>query len=81
MRKGFSDVKQHITDLVVDENKVAVKWDLTATHDGEFLGILPTNKKISACVMNSHYFNSDGKIINDIAAEGMIGMLRGIGAM
>ena len=81
MRKGFSDVKWHITDLVTDENKVAVKWDLTATHDGEFLGILPTNKKISVCVMNFYYFNSDGKIINDIAAEGMIGILRGIGAM
>ena len=81
MRKGFSDVKWHITDLVADENKVAVKWDLTATHDGEFLGILPTNKKISVCVMNFYYFNSDGKIINDIAAEGMIGILRGIGAM
>lgn len=81
MRKGFADVKWHITDLVADENKVAVKWDLTATHDGEFLGILPTNKKISACVMNFYYFNSDGKVINDIAAEGMIGILRGIGAM
>lgn len=81
MRKGFSDVKWHITDLVADENKVAVKWDLTATHDGEFLGILPTNKKISVCVMNFYYFNSDGKIINDVAAEGMIGILRGIGAM
>lgn len=25
--------------------------------------------------------NSDGKVTNDIAAEGMIGILRGIGAM
>ncbi|MDD7473973.1 MAG: hypothetical protein PUH01_07555 [Pseudomonadota bacterium] len=24
MRKGFSDVKWHITDLVADENKVAL---------------------------------------------------------
>ena len=81
MRKGFSDVQWHIADMVADEDKVAVKWDLTATHDGEFMGISPTNKNISVCVMNFYYFNKDGKITNDIAADGMIGILRGIGAM
>ena len=80
MRKGFSDVQWHITDMVADEDKVAVKWDLTGTHDGEFLGIAPTEKKISVCVMNFYYFNSAGKVTNDVAAEGMIGILRGIGA-
>ena len=81
MRKGFSDVQWHITDMVVDVDKVAVKWNLTGTHDGEFMGIAPTNKRISVCVMNFYYFNKDGKVTNDIAAEGMIGILRGIGAM
>ena len=81
MRKGFSDVQWHITDMVADENKVAVKWDLTATHDGEFMGFKPTGRKISVCVMNFYYFNKDGKIINDIAAEGMLGILRGIEAV
>jgi len=81
MRKGFSDVQWHITDMVADEDKVAVKWDLTATHDGEFMGIKPTNKKISICVMNFYYFNKNGKVTNDVAAEGMIGILRGIGAL
>lgn len=81
MRKGFSDVQWHITDMVADEEKVAVKWDLAGTHDGEFLGIKPTGKKISVCVMNFYYFNQDGKVTNDIAAEGMIGILRGIGAI
>ena len=81
MRQGFSDVQWHITDMVADTNKVAIKWNLTGTHDGEFMGIKPTNKKISVCVMNFYYFNEEGKVINDIAAEGMIGILRGIGAI
>ena len=81
MRKGFSDVQWHITDMIAGEDKVAVKWNLTGTHDGEFLGNKPTNKKISVCVMNFYYFNKEGKVINDIAAEGMIGILRGIGVL
>jgi len=81
MRKGFSDVQWHIKDIVADENKAAVYWDLTGTHDGEFLGIKASGKKISISIMNFYYINSDGKVTNDVAAEGMIGILRGIGAM
>lgn len=81
MRKGFSDVQWHIKDIIANQNKVAVQWELTGTHDGVFLGIKPTGKKISVSVMNFYYFNQEGKIINDIAAEGMIGIFRGIGAI
>ncbi|MBP3846121.1 ester cyclase [bacterium] len=81
MRSGFSDVQWHIQDMVADENKAAVCWNLTGTHDGEIMGIKPTGKKISVCVMNFYYFNQEGKVTNDIAAEGMIGILRGIGAI
>ena len=79
MRKGFSDVQWHIIDLIPSETKVAVLWELTGTHDGEFLGIKATGKKIKTTVMNFYYFNEKGKIINDVAAEGMIGILRPLG--
>jgi steroid delta-isomerase-like uncharacterized protein len=80
MRSGFSDVQWKLEEMVAENDKVAVRWTLTGTHDGEFLGVQPTGNKISVCVMNFYYFNDKGKIINDIAAEGMIGILRGIGA-
>ena len=81
MRSGFSDVQWKLEEMIAEENKVAVRWTCSGTHDGEFLGIKPTGKKFSACIMNFYYFNEEGKIINDIAAEGMIAILRGIGAL
>lgn len=81
MRQGFSDVKWTIKDMVASEDKVAVHWMLTGTHNGTFLGIAPTGKHISVSVMNFYYINSEGKVTNDIAAEGMIGILRSIGAI
>lgn len=81
MRQGFSDVQWNLNDMVADEEKVAAYWTLTGTHDGEFLGIRQTGNKISVSVMNFYYFNAQGKIKNDIAAEGMIGILRGIGVI
>lgn len=79
MRKGFSDVQWKITDITADENKAAVLWTLTGTHDGNFLGLAATGIKIKTTVMNFYYFGEDGKIINDVAAEGMIGILRPLG--
>lgn len=79
MRTGFSDVQWHLEEMVADDNKVAVRWTLTGTHDGEFLGVAPTGVKIKVTVMNFYYFNNEGKITNDIAAEGMIGILRPLG--
>ncbi len=76
MRSGFSDVQWNIEDMAADEEKVAVRWKLTATHDGEFMGVKATGTKIKTTVMNFYYFDENGKIINDIAAEGMIGILR-----
>ena len=79
MRKGFSDVRWRLKEMVADEDKVAVLWILTGTHDGDFLGLPATGKKIETTVMNFYYFNAVGKITNDIAAEGMIGILRQLG--
>jgi predicted ester cyclase len=67
--------------MVAEGNVVAVRWQLTGTHNGAFMGMPATAKHISTLVMNFYYFNDEGKIINDIAAEGMIGILRDIGAL
>ena len=79
MRSGFSDVQWKLEEMIAEENRVAVRWTLTGTHDGEFLGLKPTGTKVKTSVMNFYYFNDDGKITNDIAAEGMIGILRPLG--
>ena len=81
MRKGFSDVQWKLEEMVAEGNIVAVRWTLSGTNDGEFMGLPATGKHITTSVMNFYYFNDEGKIINDIAAEGMIGILRGIGAL
>lgn len=81
IRQGFSDVNWKLEDMVAEGNVVAVRWTLSGTHDGEFLGTPPTGRHFSTSVMNFYYFNDEGKIINDIAAEGMMGILRGIGML
>ena len=79
MRQGFSDVQWTIKDIVEEENKVAVLWNLTGTHDGDFMGQKATGNKLNTTVMNIYYFNDAGKIVSDVAAEGIIGVFKALG--
>ena len=74
MRKSFSDIRWEIVDMVAEDDKVAVSWTCSGTHDGNFMGLAPTGKKFSLRAMNFYYFNDDGKIINDVAAQGLLGL-------
>lgn len=75
MRKSFSDIRWELVDMAAENDKVAVSWICSGTHDGFFMGLAPTGKKISFSVMNFYYFNAEGKIINDVAAQGLFGLL------
>jgi steroid delta-isomerase-like uncharacterized protein len=44
---AFPDTHVTLDDIVVEGDKVAQRWTLTGTHKGEFMGIPPTNKKIT----------------------------------
>ena len=82
MRASFPDVRWKLEDMVADEKTVAVRWTCTGTFTGKapFAGIQPNGRKFSTSVMNFYVFDDEGKIIDDIAATGMLGILQGIGA-
>ena len=79
MRKSFSDIRWEIVDMAAEDDKVAVSWICSGTHDGNFMGLAPTGKKVSFSVMNFYYFNDAGKIINDVAAQGLFGLMTALG--
>ena len=79
MRKSFSDIHWELVDMAAEGDKVAVSWICSGTHDGEFMGLAPTGKKFSFSVMNFYYFNADGKIVNDVAAQGLFGLMTALG--
>lgn len=79
MRKSFSDIHWEIVDMAAEGDKVAVSWICSGTHDGEFMGRAPTGKTFSFSCMNFYYFNDEGKIIKDVAAQGLVGLFQALG--
>ena len=83
MRSSFPDVQWKLENMVADETTVAVCWLCTGTFTGTapFAGIEPNGRSFSTTVMNFYSFDDEGKIVNDVAAVGIAGILQGIGAM
>ncbi len=44
--KAFPDIKRTIEDILVEGNKVANRYRVKGIHQGEFMGIAPTGKKV-----------------------------------
>jgi predicted ester cyclase len=83
MRRSFPDVQWKLMNMVADETTVAVQWLCTGTFTGNapFAGLQPNGKTFSTTVMNFYTFDADGKIVGDVAATGIAGILQGIGAL
>ena len=83
MRQSFPDVQWKLEAMVADEHVVAVQWRCTGTFNGTapFAGLAPNGRTFSTTVMNFYSFDHDGKIVGDVAATGIAGILQGIGAL
>jgi steroid delta-isomerase-like uncharacterized protein len=75
---GFPDLRFSIDDMVAEDEKVVVSWNIAGTHKGEFMGIPATNKKISVDgITINHIVN--GKIIDSYINWDTLGMLQQLG--
>lgn len=80
IRHSFPDVQWHALDMAAQDNKVAVLWECTGTHQGDFMGIPATQKSFKTTFMNFYYFNEKGQITKDVAGVGMIGIIQALKA-
>lgn len=62
LRTGFPDIKFTVEREAAEADKVAARWRITGTHEGEFLGIPPTGNRIQDQGVDIFVF-SGGKIV------------------
>jgi steroid delta-isomerase-like uncharacterized protein len=61
-RNAFPDLRFILDDVLVSGEKVAVRWSVTGTHDGEIMGVPPTGKTHSLTGITISRI-SNGKIV------------------
>jgi steroid delta-isomerase-like uncharacterized protein len=61
LAKAFPDMKASVQDVIAEGDKVALRYLMSGTHKGEFMGIPPTNRRLeltSICILRL----ADGKV-------------------
>jgi len=77
---GFPDLRFSIEDVVAEESKVVVSWNISGTHKGEFLGVAATNKKISVDGITINHI-ANGKIMDSYISWDALSLLQQLGAI
>src|SRR5260370_42628655 len=77
---AFPDLRFTIEDTVCEKDKLVVSWNISGTHKGEYLGIAPTNRKISVDGITISHI-AGGKIMDSYASCDALGMMQQLGAI
>jgi len=75
---AFPDLHYTIDDMVAEGDKVATRVTMTGTHKGEFMGIPPTNKKITIRAIFIHRF-AGGKIVEEHCEYSALDLMQQLG--
>jgi steroid delta-isomerase-like uncharacterized protein len=80
MRGGFPDIQWTLEEMVAEGDKVAARFTMRGTHQGAFLGVAPTLKKIEVKAVN-FYRLSGGQFVEEHGQPDLLGLLQQIGAV
>jgi steroid delta-isomerase-like uncharacterized protein len=79
LRSAFPDAHIEPAHLLADEENVAIAYTLTGTHEGEFLGIAPTGKRIEVRGLQIGRFEN-AQIVERWGSSDELGIMRQLGA-
>ena len=79
-RKAFPDLNFTIDDTIAERDECVIHWTGRGTHRGPFLGMQPTNRKVT--VNGTSIFRlEDGKIVEGYANWNLATMMAQLGVL
>lgn len=77
---GFPDLHSTIEDMISKGDKVVLRWRIEGTHTGEFMGVAPSNKKITLGVTEILRV-ANGQLVEAWDQFDQLGLMQQIGAI
>jgi steroid delta-isomerase-like uncharacterized protein len=78
---GFSDAELEVVSIAVDGSRACTEWRFSGTHDGLFLDVPATGRKIVTLGATVQEFEDDGKIASENAYWDAAWFLRETGVL
>ncbi len=77
---AFPDLRHEIDDQIAARDKVVTRWTASGTHQGPFLGVRPTRKKVSFTGINIYRIVNE-KLVESHVSWDMLGLLQQLRAI
>lgn len=77
---GFSDMRLEVLDTLEDGDKVAARYRVSGTHDGDFQGVPASKKSVAAEGITLFRF-SNGLVVERANSFDLFGLMSQIGAL
>jgi steroid delta-isomerase-like uncharacterized protein len=78
--RGFPDLHWTIGDTIAEKDELVVMWTFSGTHQGDFMGVAPTHKKVSVDGITVHHI-TEGKIMDSDVIWDTWGMMQQLGVV
>jgi len=79
IHRAFPDLHVAQADTITEGDKVAFRWMMSGTHEGELMGVAPTGKRVTVMGMDIVRVGGDGEILDYWGEFDVMGMLRQLG--
>ncbi len=79
-RDAFPDLQFTAEDMIAEGDKVAARYTMRGTHQGEFLGVAPTGNQIEVTGIDIVRFEG-GKMVEHWANSDELGMMQQLGVI
>ena len=76
--EAFSDSKVRVLMQIANQDLVATRWEFTATHSGDFMGVSPTGMQVSWTGVQIDRFQGD-KIVESWVNWDKFSLFEGLG--
>ncbi len=77
-RDAFPDLQFTVEDMIAEEDKVASRYTMRGTHQGEFMGVAPTGNRVEVTGIDIVRFEG-GKIVEHWGNSDELGMMQQLG--
>lgn len=79
-REIFPDMAVTIEDLITADEKIALRWTMTGTHEGgSMFGVEPTGQEVELTAIEINRFEN-GKLIETWTQSDRLGLMQQVGA-
>ena len=78
---AFPDLRMDVEDLIAHDDKTVARVTVTATHQGEFMGVPPTGNRVEMMLVDIMRFDDAGRVCEHWGVADMLSLMQQIGAV